>query len=306
MRTAAALLAAAVGGCAVGLGSLRDGELPPRARVNGVVAFAQAEHHCGPAALASLLGWAGRPETPQSLAPRVYTPTRSGTFPLELPREIRARGLLAYRIRPDTRSLLAEIAAGHPALLLENRGLSWLPVWHYSVLTGYDLGAGEATLLSGAASPETVSLTTLARTWRRAGAYALVALPPGALPAADDPEGVLEALADLEEVAQPSAAAEGYAAALERWPDQWRAALGWANALHALGRDDLAARALRRAHGTAPERPEPLNNLALLAAAAGERREAEALAREALAKAGSLQLDPSPYEETLREVLAAP
>ena len=75
-------LAAALAGCSAGLGSLRGAALPPRARVAGAPAFTQTEHHCGPAALASLLSWAGRPETPDSLAPLVYAPARSGTLPV--------------------------------------------------------------------------------------------------------------------------------------------------------------------------------------------------------------------------------
>ena len=36
-------------------------------------------------------------------------------------------------------SVLPEIAAGNPVLVLQNAGWSWLPVWHYAVVIGYDL-----------------------------------------------------------------------------------------------------------------------------------------------------------------------
>lgn len=271
-----------------------------------VPAFAQTRDHCGPAALASLLSWAGRPETPDALAPLVYAPARHGTLPVELAREIRSRGLLAYRVRPDAAALLAEAAAGHPALVLENRGLSWVPLWHYSVLVGYDLDEEAAVLLSGHSDPDLLNLSTFARTWKRGGSFALLALPAGALPAADDPDGILASLSDLEEAGQAAAAAQGYDAFLVRWPESWRAAFGWGNTLHALGRDDRAAEAFRRAHGAGPERPEPLNNLAMLAFARGRREEAEALARTAVEKAAEAGLDPGPYEETLREVSGGP
>jgi len=298
----AAVLAGAAFGCAPALVGLREAGLPPRARVEGVPAFAQAEGHCGPAALAALLTWAGRPETPEALAPLVFLPARQGTLPIDLPREIRARGLLAYTVRPEMAALLAEAAGGHPALVLENQGLAAIPAWHYSVLAGYDLEGGTALLYSGAARPEEVRLATFAQTWGRGGRFALLALPPGELPAGDDPDGVLSALADLEEAHQFEPAARGYESFLRRWPGDWRGAFGWGNALYALGDRARAEQALRRAHATDPDRPEPLNNLAFLVFEQGRHDEAEALARMAIENAVAAGLPADPYEQTLSEV----
>ncbi len=297
-----ALAGLLLAGCASPLRGLRDTDLPPRALVPEVPALAQAEDHCGPTSLASLLSWAGRPETPEALAGLVYLPGRGGTLPIDLSREIRARGLLAYRVRPDLRALLREVAAGAPALVLENRGLRWAPVWHYSVLTGYDLGESAAVLHAGEAVAEAASLATFARTWARGGAFALLALPAGRLPAGDDPDGILSALSDLEETGQAAVATLGYEAFLARWPEDWRGAFGWGNALYASGDRAGAEEALRRAHGTAPERPEPLNNLAWLAAEDGRTDEARALASLAVENASRLGLDPAPYRDTLRRV----
>jgi len=297
-----ALAGLLLAGCASPLRGLRSTDLPPRASVPEVPPLVQAEDHCGPTSLASLLTWAGRPEAPEALAKLVYLPGRSGTLPIDLSREIRARGLLAYRVRPDLGALLREVAAGSPALVLENRGLGWAPVWHYSVLTGYDLGESVAVLHAGEAAAEAVSLATFARTWTRAGAFALLALPAGRLPAGDDPEGILSALSDLEETGSAAAAARGYEAFLARWPDDWRAAFGWGNALYAAGDRAGSEEALRRAHGTAPERPEPLNNLAWLAGEDGRTEEARALAAMAVENAARLNLDPTPFQDTLEQV----
>jgi tetratricopeptide (TPR) repeat protein len=260
----------------------------------------QTEKHCGPTSLAALLIWAGKPESPAALADLVYLPGRSGTLPIDLAREIRARGLLAYRVRPRLDALLVELAGGHPALVLENRGLSWLPIWHYSVVTGYDLTSGQVVLHAGGPVPEGVSMGRFRRTWERGGAFALLAIPAGQLPAADDREGILTALADLEEVGQEEAAASGYEAFARRWPGDWRGAFGWGNALYARGDVPGAEAAFRRARGEGPDRPEPLNNLALLSLEAGRREEAAALAAVAVEKAAALGLDPGPYQDTLR------
>ncbi len=296
-----ALLAA---GCAPGLQALREAPLPARARVDGVPVIVQTRDHCGPASLAMVLAWAGFPADPRDLGPRVFTPGRKGTFSMDLAREARFRGLLAYRVRQDPADLLAEVAAGHPVLVLENRGLSWWPVYHYSVLVGYDRDLGEAVLHAGAGHPEGIRLATLLRTWRRAGSFGLVVLPPGELPAARDPRGILRARADLEEAGAHAGAAAGYGAFLARWPGEWRAALGLGACLQALGDGAGAVEALLRAHALAPARPEPLNNLALVLAGAGRREEALERAREAVAAARRLGMDPAPYRDTLARILA--
>lgn len=296
------LVAPLFAGCAPGLRQVRRADLPPRVRVAGVPSLVQEVGHCGPTSLAALLAWAGHPEAPEALAPLVYLPGRSGTLPIDLSREIRARGLLAYRVPTDLAVLLGEIARAHPALVLENRGLAAIPLWHYSVLAGYDLAADAVLLHAGGDRPEEVALATFARTWARGGSFALLALPPGELPGAEDPEGILSALADLEEAGAVTAAARGYEAFLVRWPGDWRGAFGWGNSLYAAGDAEAAERAFRRAHATAPARPEPLNNLALLVAADGRCDEARALADRAVASARDLGRDPGPYRETRSEV----
>lgn len=297
-------LVGVLGGCAPGLQGLRSADLPSRARVEGVPALVQTEDHCGPTSLASLLTWAGHPESPEALAPLVYLPGRSGTLPVDLSREIRARGLLAYRIPPRLEALLTEVGGGRPALVLENRGLGWFPRWHYSVLTGYDLAEGTAVLHAGGAEPEAAALGTLRRTWGRGGGFALLALPPGELPVADDREGILDGLADLEEAGRAREAGAGYETFSRRWPGDWRGAFGSGNALYALGDAGGAEAAFRRSHAAAPGRPEPLNNLALVLAGAERAAEAQPLAEKAVENARSLGLDPSPYEDTLRTVEA--
>ncbi len=300
----ATLLCCLIGGCGPSLRGLRQSGIPRAHRVAGVPSFVQLQDHCGPASLAALLTWAGRPEQPRALAPLVYLPARTGTLPIDLPREIRARGLLAYRVQPELRHLLGEVGAGHPVLVLENRGLSVTPLWHYSVLAGYDLDRGEVVLHDGGPAPVAVSLGRFARTWKRGGGFGLLALTAGELPATKDPEGVLSALVDLEEAGQARAATLGYEAYLRRWPGDWRGAFGWGNALRASGDVERAETAYRRAHATAPDRPEPLNNLAMTSLEEGKVAEAETLARMAVQRAEDLGLDPTPYRKTLEEISA--
>ncbi len=300
----AGLAVSALGaGCAAGPPLRADASLPGSARVDGVPVVRQTRNHCGPAALAMVLAWAGQPVTPAELAGLVYLPGRKGTLPIDLSRELRGRGLLAYRVKPALEAALGEVAAGHPVLVLENRGLSWAPVWHYSVLVGFDREAGEAVLHAGGNRPEAVALGTFRRTWSRGGSFGLAALPAGRLPAADDPDGILEALADLEAYGRPGAARPGYLAFTTRWPGDWRGWFGLANAWYAAGDRPGARAALERARSAAPRRPEPVNNLAWLAWDDGRRDDALALAREAAALAETVGADPAPYRDTLDRML---
>ena len=48
----------------------------PARELTQVPFFPQTIHQCGPAALATVLGWSGVPATPEELAPQVYIPDR--------------------------------------------------------------------------------------------------------------------------------------------------------------------------------------------------------------------------------------
>ena len=52
--------------------------------IQGVPFFAQEEHQCGPAALATMLKFSGLDVTPAALTEKVYVPGREGSFAVEL------------------------------------------------------------------------------------------------------------------------------------------------------------------------------------------------------------------------------
>ena len=85
-----------------------------------------------------MLNVRGMTVTPGELIPQVYLPAREGSLQAEIVAATCRRGLLAPPVEPALDALLAEIAAGHPVLVLQNLGLNWLPRWHYAVAIGYD------------------------------------------------------------------------------------------------------------------------------------------------------------------------
>ena len=304
-RRAAGLVALlALAGCATPeVTALRGGpDLAPRAEVAGVPFHPQQERYCGPAALATVLEWSGVPASQEALASEVFTPGRDGTLGHDLIGAARRHGRLAVPVA-DQPALLAEVAAGHPVLVLQNLGLAWYPQWHFAVAVGYDLDANELALRSGAERRRVVALDTFSRTWARAERWALVVLPPDRLPASGDEAVVVSAAAGLERAGRSDEAGVAYEAVLRRWPDSLAALLGRGNARYAAGDLDGAAAAYRAALERHPGAAVGWNNLADVLAARGARDEALIAARRAVDLGGP---HAEVYRRTLAEISGAP
>lgn len=294
-------LAVALAGCAgAGLRPLQHDAGPRHAAVPDVRFIAQAEGHCGPAALAMVLGWSGEAVPAEDLVPDLITPVRGGTLEHDLLGAARAQGRLAVPVR-GLEPVLVELAAGHPVIVLQNLGLSWWPQWHYAVAIGYDLDQGEVVLHSGTDAARRVDLDIFRQTFERAGERALVVLPPKRLPASGDEAVVVEAAAGLERVGRGEAALAAYDALLERWPDSDAARLGRGNALLAEGDLDRAEAAYRQLLENDPRSATAWNNLAHLLMLRDALDPAEEAARQAIGLGGPAA---ATARLTLREIEA--
>lgn len=264
--------------------------------------MAQRADHCGPAALAMVLAWSGKAVPVGRLAEQSFTPGREGTLRSGLVAAARRQGRLVVPVA-DLGALVREVAAGHPVVVLQNRGLAWLPRWHYALVIGYDRPQGQVILHSGRERRRPVNLGVFQRTWQRADRWAVVVLPPGELPAAAGELAVVRGLAALEQAGQPAAAEAGYAAALKRWPQSLAAAMGLGNTRLAQGRAEEAVEAFRTAVDRHPEKPQPWNNLAVALHRLGKRQAALTAARRALELAGG---ESATYSDTLNKIRARP
>jgi hypothetical protein len=101
--------------------------------------FPQTEYHCGPAALATVIQFNEISTTPEQILPLVYTPGLQGALQIEVVAAARRFNLLPVKLDGKLESLLREIDAGNPVLVLQNLGLESIPFWHYAVVVGYDL-----------------------------------------------------------------------------------------------------------------------------------------------------------------------
>jgi len=231
--------------------------------------FPQEDYQCGPAALAAVLVASGVPVSPEALANEVYLPERQGSLQVELVAASRRHGRLPYLLEPELTTLLSELDAGRPVLVLQNLGLASYPTWHYAVVVGFDADRNEIILRSGITERLPMSLGKFMRTWGLADYWALTALEPGEVPEQVNELQYVQAIAAMESVAPPDIVADFYATALSMWLANATALFGMGNTCFAQGELPEAEAYYRRLIALQPEHMAARNNLAQLLADKG-------------------------------------
>jgi hypothetical protein len=292
-------------GCSTpgGIEALRkSSDLPPRYELITTPFFPQELYQCGPAALATVLTANGIPASPDELKSEVYIPDRKGSLQIEMLASARKHGTVAVVIPPQLDSLIREVAAGHPVLILQNLGFSWYPSWHYAVVMGYDLHEETVTLRSGTTKREKLSFRTLENTWARSNHWGFVALKPGEVPAMHEPEPMIRGLLAYEKKASPKTTEKAYEAAAKKWPDNLVLLMGWGNMAYVNGRYQTALKAFQEAVSVHPDSAAAYNNLANVQLALAQHAAALASARKALQLATGDMVLQAQINDTLREI----
>ena len=122
------------------------------------------------------------------------------------------------------------------------------------------------------------------RTWARGGYWAVVALPPGLLPASAAEVDAVQAAIGFERVAAPAQALRAYDSVVERWPGNLLAGLGQGNTRFAAGDMAGAAQAFERV-AVQHDSAAAWHNLAAVRLHQGDRAGAQVAAEHALARA---------------------
>ncbi|NKF23927.1 PA2778 family cysteine peptidase [Solimonas marina] len=204
--------------------------------LSSVPFYPQKRYQCGPAALATALGASGEATAPDALVSEVYLPDRKGSLQSEIIAATRRHDRVAVRIPGTQDAIVRELESGQPVLVLLNLGFSWLPVWHYAVVVGYQPDQQTYVLRSGVTERKMMTTGALARSWKYSHQWAVVVSSLDRVPASADQTQWLAAVAPLESLNRLDLAAQGYQAAAARWPDS---AMSWT----ALG--NIAARRAR-------------------------------------------------------------
>jgi len=274
------------------------GNVPPRVEIETIPFYSQKAYQCGPAALAMVLNWSGLPISPEDLTTEVFTPERKGSLQSAMVSAIRRNGRIAY-VFTGLSDLFAEVAAGHPVIILQNLGLSWYPVWHYAVVVGYDLSEKYFILRSGNIRRKLMSFQIFEKTWARGNYWGLLILQSNQLPVTVKEDLFLKALLGLEEARQFRAAIDGYHTALTQWPNNLTALIGIGNCYYALGELEYAEQVLSKAIRLHPTSGPAFNNLAQIFFEQGRKQEALTAAKKAVSLGGPMS---SVYQKTLDEI----
>ena len=237
--------------------------------LSSVPFIAQDTDQCGPAALATVLSFAGASTDLAEARAAVYLPGRGGSVRQEFPAAIRQRGLIPHALPPEFDALHEELESGRPVLVFQNLGVAMLPRWHYAVVVGYDAGADQVVLRSGMQRRHVVSRRAFLASWKRGGHWAYSVLRPGEIPASATSADYLLAVAELERLGHGGVAMESYRAATLRWPGVSAGWLGAGNIHYQRGELEQARLAYRRALDANPKDLAARNNLAQAVAELG-------------------------------------
>ncbi len=272
--------------------------VPAGVELETVPFYPQDAYQCGPATLAMALTWSGLAVTPDELKGQVYTPSRKGSLQLAMIGATRRHGKIAYKFN-DPAALFPEIAAGHPVIILQNLGLSWLPVWHYAVVIGYDAPEQDVILRSGTTKRKVMSYYLFQKTWARSDYWGLMVLEPNQMPVLAKENDYLDAVVGLEKANQYQAAVTGYQTALVHWPNSLNSLMGLGYSYYKLGDLKGAESAFRDATELHSQSAPAFNNLAYVLLEQRRLKEALAAAKKAVALGGPLK---SEAEKTLQEI----
>jgi ABC-type bacteriocin/lantibiotic exporter with double-glycine peptidase domain len=145
--------------------------------IKGVPFYPQEENYCGPASLASVLGFWGYKVSQEDVAREVYTPKIKGTITVDMVNYARGKGFSATSFKGGLEKLKEEIDKGHPLILFLNLGYSIAPRRHYIVIVGYDEAKKAIIAYSGRERDILIPYDELLKSWGRTGYWTLVILP---------------------------------------------------------------------------------------------------------------------------------
>ena len=218
----------------------------------------------------------------------------------------RRRGLIAYELAPQMTDMMREVAAGSPAIVLENYGpFSWYPIWHYSVVVGYDLQALTVIRRSGVQQRRPTPLPIFERIWKHENYWAMVAVPPDRVPVTATEPRYAAAVIALEKSGNIRNANIAYQALLRRWPTSLAGEMGQGNTAYALRDMDGAESAFRRASLSHPDAAAAFNNLANVLSERGRLNDALAAAEQAVSLGGPLLAETQATLDEIRQKIAA-
>lgn len=224
--------------------------------------YPQEEYSCGPSSLATLLNHQHIDFVYGDVIGNTFTPELKGALQVEMKATARHYGLIPFAINPNLASILSEVSTNRPVLVLFNLGLPAVPMWHYSVVTGFDKEKKQVYLSGTKTNPTWMSFYEFETFFERGGSWAIVALKPPLLPVASSETEMIKAIADMADVGYKEPAKQTAINYVKQHPLSFLGSMMLAN-IHFGMKNYLDATAeYKRALVLKPNDPVTLNNLA--------------------------------------------
>ena len=134
----------------------------------------QKDRFCGPAAMASVMGFYGENITQEEVAKEVYTPELGGALISDMQFFAREMGYEAETRNGDLNGIISVVNEGIPPILIVDLGKWVVSVPHYYVVYGYDKGKSTFLLHTGFKRDQEMSFSELDKEWEKMNRLMLV------------------------------------------------------------------------------------------------------------------------------------
>jgi len=173
-----AMLIAVIAGCGEkGLAAIRPGLEARGHYIEGVPFVKQTEYDCGPAALAGVLSFHGRPADLETITSAIYLPRLRGTLPMDLERFAKDSGFKTASTAGTVNDLKTAIRSNTPVICLLDLGFWLYRQPHFVTVIGFDDGNGLFIMHDGGTPNRTMGYEDFAKKWARAGTWMIVIEP---------------------------------------------------------------------------------------------------------------------------------
>lgn len=156
-------------------------KIEPQAKMLEVPFTEQSNEYCGPTALKMVLDDRGEDVGLDLLTTYTYSPNVKGSTKADMLGAVRRLGLVPLKINrlPE---LLREVSRGRSVVVFYNSALSFDPLWHFGVLTGYDLEARKVYLHTGDTPNRLMNLEFFYDRWLEGDLWAMTIVDPKQIP----------------------------------------------------------------------------------------------------------------------------
>jgi len=173
-----AVVAIIISGCATrDFSTFRPGIEDRGHYIDGVPFYRQQEYACGPAALASILAYWGRPANLEQITAAVYLPKLRGTLPMDMENFMRDAGFETFSTAGTLEEVKSHIRAERPVICLLDLGFSIYRQPHYVTVLGFDDVNAILVVHDGSRANLVISYDAFEKEWRRAGCWMLAVRP---------------------------------------------------------------------------------------------------------------------------------